>query len=75
MIRELKSKKTGKIHIVDDETYQQLSEKGTLKKYTVIQEHIKKMIIPDELIKKVTKKDFKKDTKNTEETTLNEQND
>lgn len=54
---ELKSKKTGKISVVDQEIYDLIKSKNELKKYIIEKQHKSVKIIPEEIItkKKVTK--------------------
>lgn len=52
MIYELTSKKTGKVSVVDQETYETLKENGSLKKYTIAQVHKPKTVVPEEIIVK-----------------------
>lgn len=52
MIYEIKSKKTGKVMIIEESTYQQLIANGSIKKYTVEQKHEPKKVIPQEIIEK-----------------------
>jgi hypothetical protein len=73
MLRDLKSRVTGRIQFaIDEETYQKLIANGNIKKYIVIQEHSANKPIPDELIvKKIVAKPAK--VKNIEDKTLNDE--
>lgn len=57
---ELKSKKTGLVNIVDEETYQSLKAKNELKKFIVEKVHKPVKVVPEEIIvkKKITKSDL-----------------
>lgn len=57
MMYELKSKKTGYVSVVDEETYSKLKAKDELKKYTIEKQHTPVKVIPEEIVtkKKVTK--------------------
>lgn len=52
---ELTSKKTGKISVVDEETYLLLSESNDLKKYKIEQLAEPVKVIPSEIIKRTSK--------------------
>ena len=62
MMYELKSKKTGAIQVVDDETYNTLTSTDQLKKYTIERKHTPVNVVPAEIILK--KKQTKSDTDN-----------
>ncbi len=61
MIYELRSKLTGKIQTVDGDIYDKLVNSGVIKKFTIIQTHTPKRVIPEEIIQKTTKKVVKED--------------
>lgn len=52
---ELTSKKTGKISVVDEETYLLLSESNELKKYKIEQLAEPVKVVPEEIIKRTSK--------------------
>jgi hypothetical protein len=53
---------------IDEETYQKLVENKLIKNFRVVNTHVEKKVIPDELIVKKTPVKVK----NTEDKTLNE---
>lgn len=55
MMYELTSKKTGKISVVDEETYLLLSESNELKKYKIEQLAEPVKVVPEEIIKRTSK--------------------
>jgi hypothetical protein len=59
---ELKSKKTGLINVVDEETYNTLKSTDQLKKYTIEKQHKPVKVIPAEIVTK--KKQTKSDSDN-----------
>jgi len=49
---ELKSKITGAVNVVDEETYDTLKANNSIKKYTVVKVHKPVKIVPEEIIQK-----------------------
>jgi hypothetical protein len=55
MLYDLVSKKTNKLHVVDDEVLNLLKEKGLLKLYVITAQYETKAVIPEEIVLKTTK--------------------
>ena len=62
MIYELKNKKTGLNHVIDEDTYNTLKKTDQLKKYTIEKQHKPVKVVPAEIVAK--KKQTKSESDN-----------